>query len=1362
MAVTENTYTGNGSTDTYSFTFPYLDAADIKVSLNGTPTTAYTLATATTIQFNTAPANGVAIRIYRETDDTALVATFVSGSAIRAVDLNENFTQNLYVTQESNNNASQAVTTSNAANATSAAALAAATTAESNSVAAVNTSNTAEANSIAAVNTANTAEANSIAAVNTSNLANTKSDQAIAAAAVFLVYDPIANVAAIPGSPANLDLIEVQDSTGLENFTPLTGVPAGFVGDVGVPVKLKYTTAGNTWNWVSYYIIDPEARYLNRYSDSVVIHVDALNGDDANDGSTVKPKQTIKAAVAAASAGDIIRVAPGVYQETLPIDITVPNLSIIGESARSVFMHPTVATETNTMFRCNSGTYISGLVFCGLKASGTRGNNPIDDDPTYGLPENQGWVAAFYPGAIIRKSPWIENCTNFSDSGIDNSNFNPSNYSGTGGDVNSGMTGGGVLVDGSVPDVTSPLRSFVVNEFTQVCLDGPGMLVCNNGYAQAVSFFGLFCHYHAKALSGGQINMEVGTTNFGRYGLIADGKSDTAIFTATANGAATSGDVTFTINAPTADASWFGDANRPAINMLVKIGSDIYPILSSSANGSGWNVTISRPDPTDRSVNLGLINGHANGATVEFFLRSMISTASHTFEYAGSGTNYTALPENGGEAIEANEALALNDGRVWLTSTDQAGKFKVGDTFQVDQQTGYVTIDPNSVAVNIVSDGTPQLGGDLDVLARKITTSQANNPVIIDGNGTGGVSLRSGGVERFNVGTSQVTAGFLGTAAAPAYSFTADPDTGLLSTGANELALSTGGTARLTIDASGNVAIGGGLTKGGNSVLTTADLSTSTSSTSTTTAATSSAVKTTYDLANAALPASGGALTGDLTLNAQSDLRFADADSSNWVGFQAPATVSSNVTWTLPSADGSSGQVLSTDGTGTLSWSTASGGGGATDKIEEGNTSAEVIDTGSDGRFVVTTEGAQRLLIDSSGNVGIGTTSPQTKLEVSDNSATEIEVARFRTNGNTNNPMIRFLVDEAANLRKIDATGSVTGALAFNQGVNERMRIDSSGRLLVGTSSTLGGIAGIGDSDQEFISASSVASIVCASNGNNAYGGFLLLANSRGGTTTIVQNDDQLGAVRFGGADGTDLNSTGASITAFVDGTPGANDMPGRLVFSTTADGASSPTERMRITQNGFTKHSNTGTYLSTTAPYHEFRSDAGSGTVTLNVLNSNAAGNGIQSNLNSDGTAYAFFIGYSTSATTNRIVIWSNGNVVNTNNSYGAISDIKLKENIVDANSQWDDLKALQVRNYNFKEGQTHTQIGLVAQEVELVSPGLVTESPDRDADGNDLGTVTKSVNYSVLYMKAVKALQEAMERIETLETKVAALEAA
>lgn len=104
-------------------------------------------------------------------------------------------------------------------------------------------------------------------------------------------------------------------------------------------------------------------------------------------------------------------------------------------------------------------------------------------------------------------------------------------------------------------------------------------------------------------------------------------------------------------------------------------------------------------------------------------------------------------------------------------------------------------------------------------------------------------------------------------------------------------------------------------------------LTDSTSSTSTTTAATPAAVKTAYDLANAAMPKAGGAFTGDITLNAQADLRFADADSSNYIALQAPATVAANVTFTLPATDGTASQVLTTDGSGTLSWSTPSAGG---------------------------------------------------------------------------------------------------------------------------------------------------------------------------------------------------------------------------------------------------------------------------------------------------------------------------------------------------------------------------------------------------------------------------------------------------
>ena len=103
MALTQNTYTGDGSTVLFSFTFPYLTTTDIKVSVNGVDTTAYSLANATTIQFSSAPSNGAAIRIFRDTNVDALNAEFFSGSAIRASDLNNDFNQILYSTQETVN-----------------------------------------------------------------------------------------------------------------------------------------------------------------------------------------------------------------------------------------------------------------------------------------------------------------------------------------------------------------------------------------------------------------------------------------------------------------------------------------------------------------------------------------------------------------------------------------------------------------------------------------------------------------------------------------------------------------------------------------------------------------------------------------------------------------------------------------------------------------------------------------------------------------------------------------------------------------------------------------------------------------------------------------------------------------------------------------------------------------------------------------------------------------------------------------------------------------------------------------------------------------------------------------------------------
>lgn len=159
---------------------------------------------------------------------------------------------------------------------------------------------------------------------------------------------------------------------------------------------------------------------------------------------------------------------------------------------------------------------------------------------------------------------------------------------------------------------------------------------------------------------------------------------------------------------------------------------------------------------------------------------------------------------------------------------------------------------------------------------------------------------------------------------------------------------------------------------------------------------------------------------------------------------------------------------------------------------------------------------------------------------------------------------------------------------------------------------------------------------------------------------------------------------------------------------------------------------------VGTTASRGRVTSEAGSGFCFDGYTTTSSAGQGIFA-LRSDvgGTANA------------NLLVAASGDVQNTNNSYGAISDERLKSNIVDAPSQIDDIMAVQVRSYTLDStGDTH--IGVVAQELEASGmSGLVK------TDADDM----KSVKYSVLYMKAIKALQEAVTRIETLEAEVAAL---
>jgi len=167
----------------------------------------------------------------------------------------------------------------------------------------------------------------------------------------------------------------------------------------------------------------------------------------------------------------------------------------------------------------------------------------------------------------------------------------------------------------------------------------------------------------------------------------------------------------------------------------------------------------------------------------------------------------------------------------------------------------------------------------------------------------------------------------------------------------------------------------------------------------------------------------------------------------------------------------------------------------------------------------------------------------------------------------------------------------------------------------------------------------------------------------------------------------------------------------------------------------------------------------------SLDVNNDNANPEGIEMRFSAaspDNTTAVFFECNDT--TTTRLKINADGDVLNHDNAYGSISDERIKEDIRDANSQWQDIKNIKVRNYKKKDDieqygdDAWEQIGVIAQELEASGMNKLVNDEVLNEDGSV--KEYKSVKYSVLYMKAIKALQEAMAKIETLETKVKALE--
>lgn len=430
---------------------------------------------------------------------------------------------------------------------------------------------------------------------------------------------------------------------------------------------------------------------------------------------------------------------------------------------------------------------------------------------------------------------------------------------------------------------------------------------------------------------------------------------------------------------------------------------------------------------------------------------------------------------------------------------------------------------------------------------------------------------------------------------------------------------------------------------------------------------------------------------------------------------------------------------------------------------------------------------SEAMRIDRSGNVGIGKSSSITdKLHI-ENTGANCLLSVARTDGAAG----RLVMQHTSSVGALQTTGSVP--LTFGTADTERLRIDSSGKVAIGTTSTAAGQLTIQSSGNQQLVVTDDGSekfsmkvsgndmtLEAGSGGSNSTN--LIFKTASSGTESEQMRIDSSGNVGIGVSNPVELNEAGFRELIIGGATEGAaitlKDADANVKLGMFCSDASNTgvlrtitnhplafrtnnTERMRIQANGcvgigYADEVNTQQFAA-----HQSRTNAAavdarstSTSYTNQVLL-------VGSNTNTTNSTYNH-IRCDIHGVAQKMAVRDSGNLVNANNSYGSLSDSRLKENIVDAASQWDDIKALQVRRYN-RLGETQKELGVIAQELEASGMGgLVEEGPYYDAVNNPNEEIRKSVKYSILYMKAIKALQEAMTRIETLETKVAALEAA
>lgn len=328
----------------------------------------------------------------------------------------------------------------------------------------------------------------------------------------------------------------------------------------------------------------------------------------------------------------------------------------------------------------------------------------------------------------------------------------------------------------------------------------------------------------------------------------------------------------------------------------------------------------------------------------------------------------------------------------------------------------------------------------------------------------------------------------------------------------------------------------------------------------------------------------------------------------------------------------------------------------------------------------------------STSGVGIGG-SPSAKLTVIDASA----------------PKIRF-IDTADfyytdyGRDGIDAYTNTNSSapIFFKTGGNEKMRIDSSGRVGIGTGASI---------DSKLHIEEQTANTSCV----------LKIESLSWDTAIELKNGSRTWEI------GNDYSDSGALF--IYDGTAGS--------------------ERMRITSGGYLKASNTGSYLNSNASYHEQVNSSNGNQISqiIHTGNSTPFGLGIGFTGSAPNNTTQWFLRAGDSSV-DRFYVYSNGNVVNTNNSYGAISDAKLKENITDASPKLDDLMQVQIRNFNYI-GDDKKQLGVVAQELEEVFPSMIDESADFEEREVELRDENGEIVYETEQVLVSEAVAEVTEEV-------------